>query len=165
MAELPMEVRDNLVVWTLFVDSSASKNGGGARIVLEGSGGVVIEQALIFRFKISNNQVEYKALIAGMELALDLGVDSLNCRTNFQPVEGHVNGSFQVKDDQLLQYYHKAQGLKEMFKSVEAKHIPREKNAKADVLSKLACGKEKGQLSSVIRRTLMKPIIECSATF
>lgn len=99
VAELPIEVRDNPVVWTLFVDSSATKNGGGARIVLEGSGGMVIEQALIFRFKTSNNQVEYEALIAGMELALDLGVDSLNCQTNFQPVEGRVNKSFQVKDD------------------------------------------------------------------
>ncbi|XP_017441043.1 uncharacterized protein LOC108346477 [Vigna angularis] len=164
--ELPIDDGDNPFLWKLFVDGSTSKSRGGAGIVLEGPDGVIIEQSFIFRFKISNNQAEYEALIAGMELGLDLGVISLECWTDLQLVEGHINGSFQVKDDQLLQYFHRAQRLRERFKTIEVKHIPREENTGADVLlSKLACGNEKGQLSLVIRRTLMKPIIECSATF
>lgn len=122
---------------------------------------MMIEQALIFRFKVSNNQAEHEALIARLELAKDLGIESLQCRTDSQLVEGHMNGNFQVKDEQLLQYYHKAAQLVLQFKSVEIKYIPREENVKADRLSKLTTGKEQGQLTSLIRQVLFKPAIEC----
>ncbi|XP_047151560.1 uncharacterized protein LOC124823412 [Vigna umbellata] len=106
-------------------------------------------------------RAEYEALLAGMELARDLGVEFLECRTDSQLVEGHMKGNFEVKDDQLLQYFHKAKQLEAQFKAVELKHIPREENVRADRLSKLAGKKEKGQLSSVIRQVLMKPTIDC----
>lgn len=97
--------------WTLFVDGSSGHQGGGAGIVLEGPDDIVVEQTLIFRFKVSNNQAEYEALIAGLELARDLGLEFLQCKTDSQLVEGHMNETFQVKDEQLLQYFHKATQL------------------------------------------------------
>ena len=39
--------------------------------------GVSIKQSLRFTFKTSNNQVEYKALLAGLKLAKELGVQRL----------------------------------------------------------------------------------------
>lgn len=73
---------------------------------------------------------------------------------------GHVNGNYQVKDDQLL-YFHKVKHLEERFNSVRVRHVPRGENTRADKLSKLGSGQEKGQLSSVIRQILEKPTIEC----
>ncbi|WVZ05479.1 hypothetical protein V8G54_018825 [Vigna mungo] len=140
--------------WKLLVDGSSNNKGGGAGIVLEGPDGLVVEQSLIFKFKVSNNQAEYEALLAGMELARDLGAESLECRR-------HMRGNFQIKDDQLLQYFHKAKQLEACFKSFELKHVPQKENTRADVLSKLASGKEKGNMSSVIRQVLMKPAVEC----
>lgn len=100
--ELPVEERGE-ILWKLYVDVSACKNGGGVGIILEGSDGLIVEQSIIFfKFKISNNQAEYEALIVGMELAGDMGAECLECQTDSQVVEGHMNGSFQVKDDQLL---------------------------------------------------------------
>jgi len=53
--------------------------------------------------------------------------------------------------------------LKE-FEEATLHHIPRAENAKADRLSKLAEGKEKGQLKTIIRQTLMRPSAgECAA--
>ena len=52
--------------WLLSVDGSSNQQGSGAGIVLEGPIGVLIEQALRFAFKASNNQAEHEALIAGM---------------------------------------------------------------------------------------------------
>lgn len=72
-----------------------------------------------------------------------------------------MNGTFQVKDEQLLQYFHKASQLITQFKSVELKYISREENVRADRLSKLTSGKEKGQLTSLIRQIIFKPTIEC----
>ena len=53
----------------LLVNGSSNQQGSGAGIILEGPNGVLIEQALRFAFKASNNQAEYEALIAGMLLA------------------------------------------------------------------------------------------------
>lgn len=42
-------------------------------MVLEGPDGVLLEQSLHFGFKTSNNQAEYEAMIAGMNLAREWG--------------------------------------------------------------------------------------------
>lgn len=78
-----------------------------------------------------------------MELAGDMGVNDLECLTNSQVVVGHMNRGFQVKDDQLLQYYHKAKNLETRFGTVNIKHVPIAENTRVDMLSKLASGKEK----------------------
>lgn len=72
-----------------------------------------------------------------------------------------MNDNFQIKDDQLLQYYHKARNLLERFRDVQIRRIPRKENTRPDVLSKLTKGKEKGQLTSVIWKVLMKPTVDC----
>jgi len=43
---------------------------------LGGPNGLLIEHALRFAFKASNNQVDYEALIAGMLLAKEMGARS-----------------------------------------------------------------------------------------
>ncbi|XP_014522255.1 uncharacterized protein LOC106778781 [Vigna radiata var. radiata] len=68
--------------WKLSVDGSSNRRGGGVRVVLEGPNGILIEQSLVFQFKVSNNQAEYEALLAGMELARDLAVGRLECQTD-----------------------------------------------------------------------------------
>lgn len=55
---------------------------------------MVVEQSLIFKFKVSNNQAKYEALMAGMEFARDLGAENLECRTDSQLVEGHMRSNF-----------------------------------------------------------------------
>lgn len=155
-SEGPIEPR-----WKLYVDGSSGRQGGGARIVLEGPNGIKIEQSLIFQFKVSNNQAEYEALVAGMELAKDLGAELLECKTDSQLLAGQMNENFQVKDDQLLLYFRKAKHLADGFKFFEIRHIPREENARADKLSKLTAGKEKGHLASMIRQVMVRPTIEC----
>ncbi|XP_017413025.1 uncharacterized protein LOC108324597 [Vigna angularis] len=160
--ELPWE-EEYPRAWTLYVDGSSERSGGGAGIVLEGPDGFVVEQAIIFRFKISNNQAEYEVVVAGLELAKDLGAVSVKCRTDSQLVVGQLNESFQTKDDQLLRYYHKVKELVKQFRVVEFKHVPREQNVRADVLSKLANYKGKDHLLSVIRQVMMSPSVECLA--
>jgi len=59
--------------WVLSVDGSFNQQGSGACVILEGPNGLLIEQALRFAFKASNNQAEYEALIAGMLLAKEMG--------------------------------------------------------------------------------------------
>ena len=74
LADFVVELSDlvpeeNANKWTLHVDGSSNLKGSGARFVLEGPGNFVLEYFLSFNFQASNNQAEYKALIAGMKLA------------------------------------------------------------------------------------------------
>ncbi|XP_047149063.1 protein NYNRIN-like, partial [Vigna umbellata] len=151
-------------VWHLHVDGSSDRRGGGVGIVLEGPNGLVIEQAITFRFQTRNNQAEYEAQIAGLILARELAVVGLECRMDSQLVVGYMNGTFLVKDNQLLRYFHKANNLLKDFVNVNIIHVPREQNARVDLLSKLTHSREKTKLSSVIKMTLDKPIVEAFAT-
>lgn len=63
-----------------------------------------------------------------------------------------MNGDFQVKDDHLLRYFHKASALVKDFDKIEIMHIPREDNSWVDMFSKFSSGKEKGQLTTIIDR-------------
>jgi len=74
--------------WVLSVDGSSNQQGSGAGVILEGPNGLLIEQALRFTFKASNNQAEYEALIAGMLLAKYMGAQSLLAESDSLLVTG-----------------------------------------------------------------------------
>ena len=76
--------------WVLSVDGSSNQQGSGAGVILEGPNGLLIEQALRFAFKASNNQAEYETLIAGMLLAKEMGARSLLVKSDSQLVTGQV---------------------------------------------------------------------------
>lgn len=51
------------------MDTASNNKGSGIGIItLEGQDNISIEQSVKFDLKASNNQVEYKALIAGLKL-------------------------------------------------------------------------------------------------
>ena len=58
--------------WTIFVDRASSLMGSRAGLLLENEDGIMIEHSLTLSFPTSNNQEEYKALLAGLRLAEDL---------------------------------------------------------------------------------------------
>ena len=74
--------------WVLSVDGSSNQQGSGAGVILEGPNGLLIEQALRFTFKASNNQAEYEALIVGILLAKKMGAQSLLVKSDSLLVTG-----------------------------------------------------------------------------
>jgi ribonuclease HI len=136
--------------WILSVDGSSNLKGSGAGVTLEGPDSVLIEQSLRFEFKASNNQSEYEALVAGMRLAVEMGVTELEARSDSQLVTGQVTGNFQTKDPQLLKYLEKVAKLIKKFKSFKLCHVPRDQNSRADLLARLASTKRPGNNRSVI---------------
>jgi len=99
----------------LSMDGSSNQQGSGAGVVFEGPNGVLIEQALRFAFKASNNQAEYEALIAGMLLAKEMGAQSLLAKSDSQLVTGQVTGEYQAKDPQMAAYLRYVEVLKGAF--------------------------------------------------
>ena len=82
--------------WVLSVDGSSNQQGSGAGVILEGSNGLLIEHALRFAFKVSNNQAQYEALIVGMMLAKEMGAQSLLAKRDSLLVTGQVTGEYQA---------------------------------------------------------------------
>ncbi|XP_068486591.1 uncharacterized protein [Phaseolus vulgaris] len=139
-------------IWVLSVDGSSNQQGSGAGVILEGPDGLLIEQDLWFAFK-----AEYEAMIAGMLLAKEMGAKGLLAKSDSLLVTGQVTGEYQAKDPHMAAYLEYVQVLKETFEVFELVHVPREQNARADLLAKLASSGKGGRQRTVIQETLRTP--------
>ena len=120
----------------LYTDGGARGNPGpaaiGARLLT--AGGDVVEELADFIGIATNNVAEYQALIAGLEIALDRGVERLDVFVDSELVVRQVNGQYKVKDATLKALHHEACLLLSRFHEVDVKHVRREQNAAADAL-------------------------------
>ena len=66
---------NDLSIWKLSVDGASNAQGSGAGLILTSPEGIDIEYALRFGFQASNNEAEYGAVIAGLNLSHSLEVD------------------------------------------------------------------------------------------
>ena len=132
--------------WMLYIDGGFNSKGSGASVILDKARDIVIELSLKFDFPISNNQAEYEALIAGLQLASDVGATQFMIYSDSHIVTTQVNGAYQAKDMMLHKYLAKVKDLMRKFSFYKVQHIPREENVKADILSKLASTKPGGTI-------------------
>ncbi|GAU33995.1 hypothetical protein TSUD_212560 [Trifolium subterraneum] len=164
VAEMTTSIASEKNKWTIFVDGSSNSQGSGAGIILESEDGVLIEVSLGLSFPTTNNQAEYEAFLAGLRLAEDMGAEEIRIFTDSQLVASQVSGEYQTKEERLLEYLNLIRAKLAKFKETEVKHVPREHNARADVLSKLASTRrKKAGNQSLIQETLTMPSIEKTA--
>ena len=120
----------------LYADGGARGNPGpagiGARLV--NAAGQVVEEVADYIGTATNNVAEYQALLAGLEAALDRGVERLDVFLDSELVVHQVNGRYKVKAAVLKPLHRQACLLLSKFHEVDVRHIPREQNAAADAL-------------------------------
>ena len=63
-----------------------------------------MEYAIRIGFKGTNNEAEYEAFLAGLRVATDLGVDSLDVFSDSQLVVNQVQGDYLAKDSRMVAY-------------------------------------------------------------
>ncbi|XP_057740563.1 uncharacterized protein LOC130957736 [Arachis stenosperma] len=148
--------------WKLHVDGSSNSTHGGAGIILENQNGIIIEQSIRYDFPVSNNQAEYEALLAGLTLAREVDAKVLEVNTDSQVVCSQINGSYQTRDPLLQLYLNKVKELKEGFENFTIQHVPRERNARADLLSKLASTKSGHGNRSLIQEVVRSPSVSAT---
>ena len=98
------------------------------------AGGDVVEDLADYIGRATNNVAEYQALIAGLEIALDRGVERLDVFLDSELVVRQVNGQYKVKDAGLKPLHQQACLLLSKFHEVDVKHVRREQNSAADAL-------------------------------
>ena len=134
----PAQPRDDLPIWKLSVDGASNAQGSGAGLILTSPEGIDIEYALRFRFHASNNEAEYEAIIAGLNLAHSLEVDQLEVHSDSQLVVRQIEDTYEAKSEKMVLYLQKVRDLLQKFISVQIKYVPRTENSRADTLAKLA---------------------------
>ena len=106
LAELPQpNTRPNSEGWwTIYVDGASRQSGVDIGLQLTSPTGERIEQAVRLGFDASNNESEYEALVAGVELALAVGADNLLIQSDSQLVVGQVNAEFEFREPRMAKY-------------------------------------------------------------
>jgi len=99
-----------------------------------------------------------------MLLAKELGARSLLVKSDSLLVTGQVTSEYQANDPQMSSYLRYVTLLRETFPVFDIVHVPREYNAQADLLAKLASSAKEGRQRLVIQETLKssRTIVGCA---
>ncbi|XP_071739012.1 uncharacterized protein [Rutidosis leptorrhynchoides] len=124
--------------WDLFADGASCAEGASAGLVLASPSGEEHTYALRFNFDVTNNEAEYEALLAGLNIAHKMDISKLRAFTNSQLVVNQFNGSFEAHYSSMQKYLKLLQELAVRFEHFELAQVPRSQNKKVDALSKLA---------------------------
>nr|GEV05656.1 retrotransposon protein, putative, Ty3-gypsy subclass [Tanacetum cinerariifolium] len=69
------------------------------------SNGVEFTYALRFQFAASNNEAEYEALIAGLQIVMQMGVKNVQANVDSKLVANQVLGTYVAKEDNMIKYF------------------------------------------------------------
>ncbi len=129
----------------IYTDGASRGNPGQAAIgvVITDARGTVIETVSRAIGVTTNNQAEYRAVIAGLERALLLEPDKAVLRTDSQLVARQMTGVYRIKNKDLKPLCIKAMKLASGFDEFAVEYISRNRNRKADELANLALDNEK----------------------
>jgi len=120
----------------LFTDGGSRGNPGpaAAAYVLEADDGTVLAARGEAIGIATNNVAEYRALVAGLEQARDLGVDGLEVVSDSELLVKQMRGEYKVKNAALRELSARAARLAEELGAVRYTAVRREHNELADRL-------------------------------
>ena len=129
----------------IYSDGGARGNPGPA-----GIGAVIYDEKKKLVAEVSeylgvatNNQAEYKALIAAFKKAQALGATELECYLDSELVVKQLKREYKVKNKDLAPLFLTIYNLSLNFKKISFIHIPRERNGAADKLANEAMDRGK----------------------
>jgi dinuclear metal center YbgI/SA1388 family protein len=114
--------------------SRGNPGPGAVGVVLEDLDGHVVEEFGRTIGVCTNNVAEYRALLAGLELAERAGVEELEILADSELLVKQVRGEYKVKNEGLKPLHEEAKLRLRAFKRVALRHVPRGQNAEADRL-------------------------------
>jgi ribonuclease HI len=122
------------ILWT---DGAARGNPGpaGIGVVLKNPKGEILATEARFVGHTTNNVAEYRALLLGLERALECGIRKLEVRADSELLIRQLLGKYRVKNEGLKPLYQRATELLKRFESTHLVHVRREQNAEADRLA------------------------------
>ena len=84
--------------WIIHVDGLSRQHAGGIGVVLQSPEGDKLMYKVSLQYQATNNEVEYKAFLKGLELAKSIEAESILILGDSQLVMGQVNGTCEAKE-------------------------------------------------------------------
>ena len=121
---------------TLYTDGGARGNPGPAAsaFVLEAEDGTALDSRGDTIGVATNNVAEYRAVIAGLERALELGLDHVEVVSDSELVVKQLRGEYRIKNKALVELSLEVKALEREIGSVVYRIVRREHNVLADSL-------------------------------
>jgi ribonuclease HI len=122
--------------YILHTDGGARGNPGpaAAGVVLTDLDGNTVTKLGSYLGEITNNEAEYRALILGLQTAINEGTLELDCYLDSELVVKQLNGEYRVKNENLKGFWKQVKDLEFQFQSITYNHVKRNKNKDADSL-------------------------------
>ena len=126
----------------IHTDGAAEPNPGPAAIgaIIKSEQGRLLASISQPIGRATSNQAEYRAVIAGLEEAIELGVKQVDIKLDSQLVVRQINGRYRVKNAALMPLYQRVKQLQRRLEDFAISYIPREQNKEADRLASKALG-------------------------
>jgi ribonuclease HI len=128
---------------TLRTDGACWGNPGPSSIgvSLEDPSGLSIYSLSKYIGRATNNQAEYRALIAGLEEANRLGVQHINIKVDSELIELQIKGKYRVRHPAIKPLFNQAVNLLSHFESYQISRASRNENEAAHNLAQSALKK------------------------
>jgi ribonuclease HI len=126
--------------WELFFDGSVCNTGQGIGCVLVSPNVKKFELAIRLDIACTNNQVEYKALLYGLEYLKEMGVTGINAIGDSMLIMQQIKESSQCLDGVLNIYKDKCWEVIKTLEEFRISHVPREDNGRANFLAQQVLG-------------------------
>ncbi len=121
----------------IFTDGAADPNPGPAAIgaIIKDEQGKLLARISQRIGRATNNQAEYRAIIAALEKAVSLGAKHVEVNSDSELVVKQINGKYRVKKATLKPLYQEVKKLQSRLEGFTITHIPRQQNTEADKLA------------------------------
>jgi len=86
----------------------------------------------------TNNQAEYRAIVAALEEATRLGAKQVDINLDSELVVRQISGQYRVRKASLKPLYYRVKQLQGLLKGFTINHVPRRQNIEAHNLAKIA---------------------------
>jgi ribonuclease HI len=126
--------------WKLHFDGSACISGCGVGTIIISPSGAVFEALSWLDYKCTNNQIEYEALLFGLQILHDMRVKHVEAYGDSLLVVQQVSKVCQCLNGSLNAYLDKCLDIISCMDEFVIYHVPREENPKANALAQQASG-------------------------
>ncbi|KAM2618530.1 hypothetical protein TB1_034795 [Malus domestica] len=155
---------DIFPTWMMFFNVSARADGAGAEVVFMSPQRQILPYSFQLSELCSNNVAEYQALIIGLQMAINMEITALEIYGDSKLIINQLLTEYEVRKDDLVQYFRLATQLLQRFKAVTLEHVPRKENQMADALANLASsitlGEDEATNVPVCQRWVIPPVTE-----
>ncbi|XP_073017782.1 uncharacterized protein [Primulina eburnea] len=155
---------DEEEVWRAFVDGASSLTECGVGVVIISPLGEKVKLALRIDVRVTNNEVEYETVLAGIRAAREVGASWIILYSDSQLITQQIKGVYEAKDDRMHKYLQLIKTQLEVFMDWGIEQIPWKENNEAYALTKMASSVLEASTREVLhvyRRSFQGPLLKC----